>query len=532
MPFSNLNSNWSNLAQYYNNPASFKQTSKPSQPSLKYVGFDDGLIRGGIVNTGISVIRDVARVGKFFLSGKGLLFSAKQFGLQMSNPRLESKIDTGDVSGIVPYKPIGPTRIFNAGINELASVAGNAFGLHFDRAGLFPIIPDDQKYEAVVKYNNFNAAGVKNMTSTKDSTNRLVRYAYLINNAPFTRKLELDKYQGGAQSVYGLYPKTTITTADIRTTTADITDGDSSTFPPKQTTIRIPGSKTIASATPTSDLKLRNSNLEAQLSSSISPHNKDIASKNIEKRLGVSNKNNVDAINVINVTDSKTFYSNSSSALKLASAALNRTDVDGYYGRDIIKFRLEFLNNDNPVSGGSINTDVLAFRAYINEFSDGMNAKWDSYRYMGRGEEFYVYNGFTRDISVGFTIFAHSPKEMAPLYNKLNYLMSTFAPDYSPNLKMRGNIGYLTIGDYIYRQPGIFTDIKLSNMLDTSWEIAMNDDKDQYEIPKHINVGMSFKPIHTFLPRRVQAGKYNNTPFITPDKNAYPEAGVTNKYLT
>ena len=170
-------------------------------------------------------------------------------------------------------------------------------------------------------------------------------------------------------------------------------------------------------------------------------------------------------------------------------------------------------------------------------FDDGMTAKWNPYRYMGRGEEFYVYEGFTRDISVAFTIFAHSPEEMKPIYRKLNYLLSSFAPDYSPQLKMRGNIGYLTVGDYLYRQPGIFTDIKLTGMLDSHWEIALNDpedgsDKNQYELPKHIKASMSFKPIHTFLPRKVQKGKYTDSPFITIDKKAYPtQGGATNKYL-
>ena len=159
-----------------------------------------------------------------------------------------------------------------------------------------------------------------------------------------------------------------------------------------------------------------------------------------------------------------------------------------------------------------------------------MNAKWDSYRYMGRGEEFYVYNGFTRDIGVDFTIYAHSPEEMRPIYQKLNYLMSTFAPDYNDFNKMRGNIGYLTVGDYLYRQPGIFTDIKLSGMLDSNWEIALAEpeenekDKLQYEVPKHIKVNLSFKPIHNFLPRKVKSGKYADAPFITrKDPN--------NKYL-
>lgn len=275
--------------------------------------------------------------------------------------------------------------------------------------------------------------------------------------------------------------------------------------------------------------------------------------KNIQSRFGVStskfgpnnvkNSYKVDSINIIDITDSATFYNNELNSTPnndadVLSLLKNRgnNEVGGYFGRDIIKFRIEFLNNDNPVlanaiNGEAINTDVLAFRAYINDFNDGMSAKWNSYKYMGRGEEFYVYEGFTRDISVDFTIYAHSPEEMKPIYRKLNYLMSSFAPDYNPALKMRGNISYLTIGDYLYRQPGIFTDIKLSGMLDTHWEIALDNtnsiDKEQYELPKHIKVSLSFKPIHTFLPRKVQTGKYADTPFITIDKKSYPtQAGA------
>ena len=41
------------------------------------------------------------------------------------------------------------------------------------------------------------------------------------------------------------------------------------------------------------------------------------------------------------------------------------------------------------------------------------------------------------------------------IWNKMNYLMSSLAPDYNKQLLMRSNYHYLTIGDYIYRQPGI-----------------------------------------------------------------------------
>jgi hypothetical protein len=217
---------------------------------------------------------------------------------------------------------------------------------------------------------------------------------------------------------------------------------------------------------------------------------------------------------------------NSNSSLFTYTSNTDGKANGGSFGRDIIKFRIEFINNDS--SNGD--TDMLVFRAYIDDFNDGMSAKWNSYRYMGRGEDFYIYDGFTRDISISFTIHAHSPEEMKPLYQKLNYLMSTFTPDYSSKLKMRGNIAKLTVGDYLYQQPGVFTDIKLSGFMDTHWEIGMDepeggDASNQYEVPKHIKVSLSFKPIHNFLPRRVTADNPNRAPFVTRND-------VNNKYLT
>jgi hypothetical protein len=268
---------------------------------------------------------------------------------------------------------------------------------------------------------------------------------------------------------------------------------------------------------------------------------------NVEITYGVSHNGNkkgttrkIDSINVIDITNSATFYSGSQEDKKSSEVLTDVKDnVAGTYGKDIIKFRIEFLNNDTQTANAAlnaVNTDVLAFRAYIDDFNDGMTAKWNSYKYMGRGEDFYIYEGFTRDIGLAFTIYTHSGDEMRPIYKKLNYLMSTFTPDYNSANRMRGNIAYLTVGDYLYRQPGVFTDIKLSGMLDTHWEIGQDtyltknsEGKDvvnnYLELPKHIKVNLSFKPIHTFLPRKASGG--TKPTFITPD----PAYGVTNNYI-
>jgi hypothetical protein len=559
MPFLNLNNNWSDLAQYYNQPFN----NKPKPPAIKFVGFDDGLIRGGALNATLASAQDTLRIGKFLASGKGGLFVIKQVGLQLSNPKLETLAPPAaspTTGGGLIRNTINtlnnftnkrsPNQIYNLGINTLAQVPINALGGHIIRHGVTPIggvgflegsslsVVNDTfrspikgyNYEQIALQNN-KEQGNKIVTYSPDSnSNRLVKYLSRMTIIP-TGVMELSDYNGGASSVYGL-GTTRIATTSIRTSDAINrfkNSNNTGSFQPLNI-------QTIENATQANLL----SPLNVQLEGSPLKHNKDIAGFNIEARIGVSTNRNIDAINAIDIVDSKTFYANSlllNTDSKVSGSLLkdNKKNIDGKFGEDLIKFRIEFLNNDAPITDTGVNTDVLAFRAYLDDFNDGMNAKWNSYRYMGRGEEFYVYEGFTRDIGVTFTLFAHSAFELKPLYRKLNYLMSNFAPDYSSKGKMRGNIGYLTVGSYLYRQPGVFTDIKLSNMLDSNWEIGLDENykfNGEYEVPIHIKVGLSFKPIHTFLPKR---GK--TVPFITPDKKAYPtkdskgNESKVNKYL-
>jgi hypothetical protein len=602
MPFITLNNNWSNLAQYYNtanNNGSFAGTTnnpnvvnstKPEIPSTveQFSLSDDGFIRGGAQNAILATTKDVNRIIKFFTNpdggqaigntgyerfvenAKGALFFARQIGLQRSNPKLE--INKGNVLGGIAGILGGPTRTFT-GIGSLASVGGSAFGLHFDRIGVFGSVPANQKYGGddnsptvgVVYSNNFTDVQ-SNLTITNKSHNRLLEYSAKIFNEKNNDTITLDSYLGGPNSLYGIIgrtrtisysDRTTIRTNDFTTITIPVI------FPGQQVPINIPIGGRLGTRlngfTPLTNEEINNiPNTTDKSSTSVLPTIKYKAYNppgyNLENKYGVSTNKGpnspnpkLDAINTINIVGSGVFYGTDTT--KQAQSYVDQTKIQGTYGEDLVKFRIEFLNNEKLLTDSKgINTDVLAFRAYLDEFSDGMNAKWNSYRYMGRGEDFYVYDGFTRDISVSFTIHAHNEQEMAPLYSKLNYLMSAMTPDYSSQLKMRGNIGYLTVGDYIYRQPGIFTDIKLSGMLDGSWETGLNNDgtsNGQYQVPRMIKVGLSFKPIHTFLPRRNysskdasgQVGQIFPAPFITPDNVAYPtkdpkgNPNTTNAYL-
>ena len=169
---------------------------------------------------------------------------------------------------------------------------------------------------------------------------------------------------------------------------------------------------------------------------------------------------------------------------------------------DLVKFRIAAIDNGDPT-----NKVYIHFRAFLGSISDSYAGEWNSQRYVGRGENFYTYAGFDRKISLSFTVAAQSKIELIPMYKKLNYLASQLAPDYSSTGYMRGPLITLTIGGYLYEQPGFITSLTYEMSEETPWEIGINDvgeyDSSVKELPHMIKVtGFNFTPIHDFAPRK------------------------------
>ena len=181
---------------------------------------------------------------------------------------------------------------------------------------------------------------------------------------------------------------------------------------------------------------------------------------------------------------------------------------------DLVKFRIAAIDNDDPSQAL-----YMHFRAFIDSFSDNYTADWQGFKYSGRGESLYHYNGFDRQINLGFTCYAQSKAELIPMYKKLNYLASTLAPDYTAAGFMRGNIVRLTLGGYLYEQPGFISGMTFDAPEESSWEIAIdqngNPDSSVKELPFMIKVsGITFTPIHNFLPQKIRVDSANG---MTPD---------------
>lgn len=495
---------------------------------------DDGTMPLGIIGSTNRSLADVERITKFFDTPKGLLFLSKQEGLQMSNPMLElpaSNTPASSTVGQVVSKlndTFGPTRIFNLGVNTLAEIGTVAFGEHFDRHGLSPSMDPTQKYISVVQNNN---TADLNETINKSAGNRLVETtAELFDSTD----LVVNSYIGGPGSVYGIGQTVIKRTVDTIGDNA-INQQKINNFTPLKISdlakIGRDGTMIISSGNPnassfnvkTQDFRqLKNTLYNAGLQSS------DYISNNIETRIGrgdpgrpgldrsnytASLQGTQDLINKLSLfyaanppgTDSQIYDLNS-------GQIINAPQI-----RDIVKFRIEAIDNDNPAY-----SIWMVFRATIIDFNDNTDSEWNAYKYNGRGEYFKIYSVTTSEYSFTFKIAAQSRDEMKPLYQKLNYLKSNMWGDYSGNNKMRGPITKLTIGDYIYRQPGIITSLNIHVPNEARWEIALNEpeggaDANMHEVPMVLEVSMNFQPIYDFLPR-----KGASTPFISVNGRKSP----------
>ena len=173
--------------------------------------------------------------------------------------------------------------------------------------------------------------------------------------------------------------------------------------------------------------------------------------------------------------------------------------------RDLIQLEFQILTPEQ--------TYYLAFRAFLDNFDDSFNASWNSSKYLGRADNFYTYGGFERSINIGFKIAAQTREEMKPLYRKAATLASVTAPTYGQGGRfMRGSLAKVTVGDYIYEQPGIIESVQYTWQKDYPWEISFQNpegnEKSQI-LPHVLDVSLSFKVIHDFLPET------GTNPFIT-----------------
>lgn len=419
-------------------------------------------IRGGFA-VASSTATDLLRIGKFlFDPSRGPLFIAKQTLLQLTNPKIETNV-----------VGIENTRIYNLGLNTLTQVGVNAFGIHFPRAGLFPTLEDNYYFKTVNQQNIDNDYKDNRLYLLYDNK-ILGNSSSGLNKGISPNPNQIISYLGGPNSFLGIgrtnigrYTNTknnqTIVNSNIGTNNFALNSYEELS--------KKSSAKNNFGATAQDFRKdiLNQNNTETFLTFTNYLNPKI----NAETRIGIGNPGKPSRKrNKYSISDPQT--QDQINMLPLVNIIngkfQNGQDIEtNTLGRDLIKFRFEAINNDNASE-----TVGIFFRAYITGINDNFSPEWNNFKYNGRGEHFYVYEGFRRQISFKLKIAAQSRSEMKPLYQKLNYLASNLTPDYKGTF-MRGPFMLLTIGDYIWRQPGFINSLDISIPDEAPWEIALNE---------------------------------------------------------
>jgi hypothetical protein len=526
-------------------------------PSL----YNDFVVRGGILAP-LSAAEDVARLTKYFTdinNPSGILFAAKQNILSRTGTKTEASKGNGYGGGA-----------FNEGVYTPLSTlaeAGVVFaGGHLNKQGIDPtgLIPGLGiiTYQDAIQQNQFDRSPKLQLEN-----NRLISLTSAITNnkgvgLSYVRGYSLNapgndvllSYDGGAGSNLGFG------TTKIKFATGNNNNVLKSILNPSSNTNLSNIDKTQTSLFSTWDSSLfaqQSLNLDSttkedfrlKLSPESKPQNTFLTAttgysgSNIENKFNLSGPNKVSAgsrlrnrsnpsLGSITNNQRTSFPLDTINAYPIYKSEVKNGKNGSVYTSDsdltdIIEFSIAILNNDDQNAdlvndqGQVIGTQTnfsykkyMHFRAFIDNISDSYDAEWNAISYMGRGEKFYKYGGFDRKMSLGFTVVAQSKNELNAMYDKLNFLASSLAPEYLDSLTsgyMCGNMAYITLGDYINDQPGIITSLTYDIPEESPWEIERDTifntsgsavSGTVRQLPHMIKVSLNFTPIHKFRPSK------------------------------
>jgi hypothetical protein len=482
-------------------------------PDETPVNITDFILRNGALGNLTRVATDESRLFKMFtdpLSPNGTLFIAKQNILARQNP-----------------KELGTARVYNP-LNTLAQIALSPIGGHIKKDASDPItaaldlVDPTRTYAYQTK--DLDAGGSNRLLLLKDS--KILNNVSINPFNPFSVAISPEnilRYSGGPNSnglsntIIRRYSNTDGFFDQLITVSNSPYLGNVNS--PLHTTWLLTSQQTntradeVTSGGPLfydtftrryTDEVLK-SNTKVTTITSISPN---YSTKNMTRMYGD-----------LNVSAPKNLISyTSGSGLRDLIETTGQFNELGYEttseGNDLVQFKIAILNYDGALQNGAPSEyKFLHFKSFLDNITDAYDAAWDSFRYLGRGENFYTYQGFTRTINLGFTVPSFTREQMKNNYLKLGYLASALTPNYNPQGGyMRGPLVRLTIGDYIKDQWGFIESLTYNvNGEDSTWEINIDDQgnkialDDPYwigEMPHHIKVsGFTFIPIQSFVPQ-------------------------------
>lgn len=511
--------------------SSFRNITNNIIDLINFTNTNDFLLRNGLRSIP-TVAEDFTRITRFMKTEKGYMFMIKQQLLERQNVKIPSRRDfaiggtINDIS-VRSYNPIG----------TLAQVGANFVGGHFNKQGLNPF---ELSYYIGGRFNYWGDSQEDRKESIEGTylnyKNRLIQLTLVkINN-----RVEDSLIRNNTKYSIGLQDNILISY-----------NGGSGVFAPLgigKSTIRIenPTVKNPSGLKKNSDDTIsKNNDVYVFSSALISQQNSSFDTKDtsikLDFRQSINSSSNNNNINYLPSTDYSVFNREKTYE---TSKTTYRGNWIGSRGRiidpeipiskdyleedlDIVTLQFRVFNaqdnkssavttSDNGIPFNFVNVP-LNFRAYIENWSDSWKSNWKEIKYIGRGNPFYKYDGFTRNMQLTFLIPALSKADLDVNYAKLNALLWSIVPDYSSgrNLDggfMKGNLVEFNMGGYIDDYV-IINNIEINEIEGMGWDIGP-------ELPKGIKVNIGITPLNINITPRF------GDSLIGPSQSDYPDYDI------
>lgn len=160
-----------------------------------------------------------------------------------------------------------------------------------------------------------------------------------------------------------------------------------------------------------------------------------------------------------------------------------------------------------------VNEKYIPFRATVTGINDSFQAEWGNYKYIGRPDKLYIYDGVTRQLSFSFKVVASSVKELLPMWTRINYLCGLTMPANYTTARSQGDgsesrfmipaFVLLTLGDMYKEQPIIINRVGLSIPDGTIWETIYENSEQDWSYLNNIITWTGSKGKVAQFPREV-----------------------------
>ena len=524
-----------------------KKVSKGEPQNWGLLGFnyDEGAMRGGIVTSTARALTDVIRIGKWFASIPGILWGAKQFGMQRSQK-------FGKV-----WTPAG----------MLAAIGGQHVGLKAQRPGLIPLVDDTFQYQDntlnIVKdkletmyktdlflpttlvgtpfvtqtdakggFNSLYGINIMgpgfttrgdntfNNASQKEASSRSNHYQWY---TPVGSPFEAGPAGGDAFNTYGDDIPLDADEAENFGLGKKLKDGNYTKYDDAKVkkfddiSIKTNDSPHPLHKLDTSDVIKHYETMaygarpdrvagDTQINdfrSLLTGAQKDIADdadysqNSLQKKMHggqnpaagtISDRKKYPELN----KGSEDFSKNVGAARWDVINALAPQDSKANLKDDLVRFYIQPFGKDDG--------KFYQFRGTVTGLTETFSPSWDSVKFSGRADQGYKYNTFERSVTFNFQMWATSRYEMKPIYEKLEALSTFTMPEYQGSKGYQGMLTKFTLGDLYVDKISFIDSLTYTFSDDAPWDANL-DNSDLGVMPMGVDVAIGFKVLDKNRPQ-------------------------------